>query len=198
MDSFGGFGAARDVEVDVLTDSYRVSGTVQTRFGRVTDIVNQHAGSHLTLRRATFTEHADPSAAVEAPSALVSIGSILLLTAPSLTGQAGQEMRIHKTPVRVELAIPPLRVTGIMHVPPGSVPAEGLLNMSDRFLAVTDATVVSGAFPQLAFTAAAVAVCRDRAHVLVVADEEQADEQLAEVLDQATAETWLNGDPAAR
>lgn len=194
MDPFGGFGAATDVVVDLLTDAYRVSGTVQTRFGRVTDILNQQPGTHLTVRNATISEHADPAGTVGAPSALVAVSSILLLSAPSLTGAAGREMRIQKRPVRVQLAVPPFRVTGTMHITPGSLPTDGLLNMVDRFLAVTDATVASGAFPELARRAAAVAVCRERAHVLLVADDERPDELLADVLDERTAEAWLHPD----
>jgi hypothetical protein len=192
MDAFGGLGSTKDVAVDLLTDAYRVSGTVQTRFGRVTDILNQHASTHLTVRNATISEHADPTGTIGAPSALVAIGSILVLAAPTLTGEAGAEMRIQKRPVRVHLAIPPFRVTGTMHIPPGSMPTDGLLNMSDRFLAVTDATVASGAFPQLARSAAAVAVCRERAHVVMVVDDERPDELLADVLDERTAEAWLH------
>jgi hypothetical protein len=191
MDSFGGFGATHEVEVDLLTDAYRISGVVQTRFGRATDIVNQQNSSHLTVSRATVSEHADPTATVLAPSALVAVSSILVLSAPSLTGEAGNEMRIQKRPVRVEMALPPLRVTGVMHITPGSRPADGLLNMTDPFLTMTDATITSAAHPELAHTADAVAVRRDRAHVLVIADEEQEDELLADVLDERTAEAWL-------
>ena len=196
MDSFGGFGATNDVAIDLLTDSYSVAGSVQTRFGRVTDIVNQASGTHLTVHRATIREHADEGAALAAPSAMVAIGSILIIMAPSLTGTAAEGMRIEKRPVRVQLSVPPFHVTGTMHFTPGSVPAESLMNITDRFLAVTDVTVTSAAYPRLARTAAAVAVSRDRAHVLLVADDERPEEQLAEVLDERTAETWLGSDEA--
>jgi hypothetical protein len=93
--------------------------------------------------------------------------------------------------VRVELAIPPLRVAGVMHIAPGSRPADGLLNMTDPFLTMTDATITSAAHPELAQTAAAIAVRRDRAQMFLIADDEQADEPLADVLDERTAETWL-------
>ena len=100
-------------------------------------------------------------------------------------------MRIQKRPVRVEMALPPLRVTGVMHIAPGSRPADGLLNMTDPFLTMTDATVTSAAHPELAHSAAAIAVRRDRAQLLVIADDEQADELLADVIDERTAEAWL-------
>jgi hypothetical protein len=194
MDSFGGFGATREVEVELLTDAYRISGVVATRFGRATDIVNQQNSTHLAVSRATISEHADPAATVSATSALVAVSSILVLAAPNLTGEAGAEMRIQKRPVRVELALPPLRVTGVMHITPGSLPADGLLNMTDPFLTMTDATITSATHPDLAHSAAAIAVRRDRAQVLVISDDEQEDELLADVLDERTAESWLRPD----
>lgn len=194
MDSFATFGAAGPVEVDVLTDAYRITGTVQTRFTRLSDILNQQAGTHLAVQHATISEHADPSATVAAPSALVAVTSILVMSAPLLTGAANTEMRIPKRPVRAQFALPPLRVTGTIHVPQGSRPSDGLLNMTDRFLAMTDATIASGPYPELARTAIAVAVSRDRAQLLLVADDEQPDELLADVLDERTADSWLRAD----
>ena len=194
MDSFGGFGTATDVEVDVLTDAYRISGTIQTRFSRVTDIVNQQTGTHLTITRATISEHADPSATVSASSTLVAISAILVMSAPALTGGDGSEMRIAKRPVRTQLAIPPLRVTGTLHVTPGGRPSDGVLNMTDRFLALTDATISSAQFPDLERTASAVAVARDHAQVLLMSDDDRPDELLADVLDERTAEGWLRKD----
>lgn len=194
MDSFGGFGATREVEVDLLTDAYRISGTVETRFGRATDIVNQQNSTHIALSRVTISEHADPTATVSAPSALVAVSSILVLAAPGLTGEASTEMRIPKRPVRVEMVLPPLRVTGIMHIAPGSMPADGLLNMTDPFLTMTDATITSATHPELAHSEEAIAVRRDRAQVLLITDDEQEAELLADVLDERTAEAWLRPD----
>jgi hypothetical protein len=192
VDTFGGFGTANNVAVDLLTDAYRISGNVQTRFGRVTDILNQQSSTHVTITQATISEHTDPTATVSAPSALVAVSSILLMVAPALTGAASNEMRIARRPVRVQFAIPPVRVTGTIHVPPGSRPIDGLLNIPDRFVAVTDATISSGAHPELARTADAVAVCRDLAQVILVADDELPDELLADVLDERTAAFWLH------
>jgi hypothetical protein len=197
MDSFSGFASAVDVEVDVLTDAYRVSGTVKTRFSRLTDILNQQAGTHLALTRATISEHADPTATVAASSTLVAVSAILVMSAAALTGGAGSEMRIAKRPVRAQLAIPPLRVTGTIHVTLGGRLTDGMLNMTDRFLAMTDATISCGEYPELERTAPAVAVSRDRAHLLLVSDDERPDEMLADVLDERTAEEWLRADDGA-
>ena len=196
MDSFGGMSAVRGVEVDLLTGAYRISGTVQTRFGRVTDILNQLLGAHLAVERATISEHADPDATLSAPSALVDASSILLLSAPGLTGGAASEMRIPKRAVKAMLALPPVRITGTVHVPIGGRPIDGVLNVSDRFLAMTDVTIASGAYPQLGRTVDAVAISRTLAQILLVADDERPDELLADVLDERTAEEWLRADDA--
>lgn len=196
MDSFGGLGAVREVEVDLLTDAYRISGVVQTRFGRVTDILNQPTGAHLAIERATISEHADPSATLAAPSAIVDLASILLMSAPGLTGAASSDMRIPKRAVKALLALPPIRIMGTIHVLIGSRPLDGLLNVTDRFLAMTEVTIASGQYPELGRTVDAAAVSRTRAQVVLVADDERPDELLADVLDERTAEAWLRTDNA--
>ena len=45
----------------------------------LTDILNQQAGSHLTITHATISEHADPTATVAASSALVAVSAILIM-----------------------------------------------------------------------------------------------------------------------
>lgn len=191
MDSFSGFREARAVEVDLLTDAYRVSGTVLTRFERVTDILNQVTGSHLPVAHATISEHADPSATQAAPAAMVDVGAILIFTARGLAAPASSEMRVPKRPVLAQLALPPVRCTGTIHVAMGSRPIDGLLNLTDRFLAMTDVKIESGAYPQLARTADVIAIARARAQLMLVMDDERPDELLADVLDERTAERWL-------
>jgi hypothetical protein len=191
MDSFSNLA---EVKVDVYTAAYRISGTVRTRFTRVAEILNQQSGSHLTIDHATVSEYADAMSTIGAPSALVAVDEILVMIAPDLGGASGGDMRIPKRAVRAQLSIPPLRMTGSIHVPAGSRPVDGLLNVPDRFMPMTDATLVSGAYPELERTVAALALRRDRAHVLLVADDEHPDELLADVLDETTAAAWLRGD----
>jgi hypothetical protein len=187
------FGAASPVGVDVYTAAYRISGTVQTRFTRVAEILNQLTGAHLPVDHATISDYSDPSATLAAPQALVAVDEILVMIAPELGGEPRGEMRIQKRPVMAQLALPPLRVTGRIHVPMGGRPIDGLLNVPDRFVAMTDATIESGAHPELGRSAQALALRRDRAHILLVADDEHPDQLLADVLDERTAESWLRG-----
>jgi hypothetical protein len=100
-------------------------------------------------------------------------------------------MRIPKRAVRAQIGIPPFRITGAVHVPQGSRPAGGQLNASERFLPMTEVTIACAAHPELGRTASAVAFQRQRAHVILVTDDERPDELLADVLDSATAERWL-------
>ena len=62
----------------MVTDAYRISGSVQTRFARLTDLLNQHARTHLTITHARISEHVDPTATVAASSALVAVPAILI------------------------------------------------------------------------------------------------------------------------
>ena len=189
--SMDAFGTSQQVAVDIYTAAYRVSGRVETRFGRVAEILNQLSGGYLTVMQATVSEHEDPSGTVAAPSALVSVDEILVMVAPDLTAEAHTEMRIPKRPVLAQLAIPPLRITGTIHVPMGSRPVDGLLHVPERFMPMTGATVTSSRYPELDRRAAVLALRRDRAHVLLVADDETPEQLLADVLDERTAETWL-------
>lgn len=195
MSAFGmeSFGEISEVAVEVYTSAYRVAGTVHTRFTRVAEILNQLTATHLPIEQAIVSEHADAEHATSAPTAIVAVDHILLIIAPDLAGEARADMRIEKRAVRAQLDIPPLRITGSIHVPLGGRPMDGLLNVADRFMAVTDVTITSAAYPHLERSADALALRRDRAHVLIVGDDLNPDVLLANVLDERTAESWLRG-----
>lgn len=188
---FAGATGAPSVEIDCYTATYRVSGQVATRFTRVGDIVNQAPAAYLVVDHATISEYAAPTATVGAPQALVSIDEILFIVTRGVEATSNPEMRIPKRPVRAQLAVPPFRITGTVHVPAGSRPVDGLLNASDRFLPMTNAEIVCVTVDGLDRTVPAVAVHRRRAHLLLVADDERPDELLADVLDEATAQAWF-------
>lgn len=172
MSAFGleGFAAVESVEVEVYTSAYRISGTIHTPFRRVAEILNQLPSGHVTIDQATIAEHAAGVSTTHA-SAMVAVDDILVMLAPSLTGEPRAEMRIQKQPATAMLAIPPLRLTGTIHVPVGSRPADGLLNVSERFMPMTDVTLTSAAHPALDRQVPILAVRRDRAQVLVVIEQ---------------------------
>jgi hypothetical protein len=180
------------VALDVYTDTYRVSGKAMTRFARVADIANQAANTHLHVEEATISEYADPNATIDAGQVLVNMNVALLVITAESSAPQRPEMRIPKRSVRAQIAVPPFRLTGTVHVPTGSRPADGVLNATDRFLTMTEATVASAAHPDLGRTATAIAFQRERAQLILVADDENPDQLLADVLDAATAERWLH------
>lgn len=205
MSGFGfeGFGTVHDVAIEVYTSAYRISGRMRTRFTRVADILNQNTGPHLVVDETTIGEYGDPAPPQRVPQALVPLTEILVVLLADDPGEGGQgsgdHMRVPKRGVRAQLGLPPFRLTGTVYVPQGSRPMDGLLNVPDRFLPMTDVSITAAAHPQLNRDSAVVALARDRAHVLMVADDERPDELLAEVLDEATAEAWLRsgqGHPA--
>ena len=188
--AFEGFATPQPVAVEIDTSSYRLTGTVTTPFRRVAEILNQVPSGHLTLDHATMVDHARGSV-TRLPSALVAVDAILILRAPDLSGGVREDMRIRKTAVRARIALPPFILDGTVHVATGSRPADGLLNVHDQFLAMTGVTMTSATHPSLDAEASIIAFRRDRAEIVVLADEGRPDEPLAEVLDEGTARSWL-------
>jgi hypothetical protein len=167
----GGYATVEEIEVELFTAAYRVAGTIHTPFKRVAEILNQLPGAHLAVENATITEHgAEGGVAEHVPSALVTVDDVLVLVAPNLAGETSAEMRILKHPAHAVLSIPPLRLEGTIHVPVGSQPADGLLNVPDRFMPMTDASMTSATHPALDREAPILALRRDRAHVIVVTE----------------------------
>lgn len=165
----GGFASLAEVEIEAYTSAFRVVGTIRTPFRRVAEILTQLSSGHLSVERARVIEHATTEAAtVDAGTVLVSLDAILVLVASGLGGEPRGEMRVTKQPVDVGLGIPPFHLRGTLHVPIGSDPAEGLTNVSERFVPMTGARLTSAAHPHLEREVPVLAVRRDRAEVIVL------------------------------
>jgi hypothetical protein len=183
--------AVQSVNVDVYTAAYRVSGVSNSRFSRVADILNQVVSTHLIVEQATISEYADPTATLSASQVLMTLDEILFVVTHDTDHVTRPEMRIPKRAVRAQVGLPPFRITGSLHIAQGSRPADGLLNVAERFVPITDATITSAAFPELGREVGALAIQRSRAHVMLVTDDALPDRLLADVLDEETAENWL-------
>lgn len=172
MSAFGleSFASVESVAVEIYTSSYRVAGTIHTPFRRVAEILNQLPSGHVAIDDASITEHAAPAAPSHAAVALVAVDEILVMLAPALAGEPRAEMRIQKQAASASLSMPPLRLAGTVHVPVGSRPVDGLLNVAERFMPMTDVTLTSAAYPELDRQIPILAVRRDRAQVLVVTE----------------------------
>lgn len=181
-----GFSAVRPVRVELITTGYRVTGTIQTRFNRVAEILNQLTATHLPVMDATVEEHGADGPR-RAATVMVTVDQILVMVAPELADAPSGDMRVPKQPLRARLAIPPLWLDGTVYVPIGSRPTDGLLNVGERFVPMTDVAISSAAYPRLNHDGPVAAVRRDRAHVFQFedgpagdADETGASEAMAE------------------
>lgn len=174
-----GFAGVAAVEIELFTAAYRVSGTVHTPFRRVAEILNLLSGAHLTIESATIVEHAAPEGIARASSAIVTVDEILVLIAADLAADGRAEMRIQKQAARVRMGMPPLRLEGAIHVPVGSLPVDGLLNVPDRYLPMTDVTLSSAVYPSIDRQVPIMAVRRNGAHVVtfVEASDDEATEE---------------------
>jgi hypothetical protein len=90
MAEFGGFESMPGV--GVLTARVSHLGSCGTRFGGVTEILNQQPGAFLTIEHATVSEHAEP-AKIAGPSTMVAVGSILGHGCAEPEGASGGERR---------------------------------------------------------------------------------------------------------
>ncbi|HEY7738554.1 MAG TPA: hypothetical protein VIC63_05950 [Candidatus Limnocylindria bacterium] len=181
------------VQVEIYTASFRVSGHMTTRFHTVGDILNLAGADHLSIEEATVAEYADPGANRGGPSVLVAVDTILfgISDAASAEAPADEWGGVQKRAVRCQLALPPFWVTGDIHVPPGGSPLDGLLNVADRFLSLTDVAVSSGAFPAFDGNAPVVAVQRHLAQILLVNDVDAPQNPLEEILPEEEVRGWI-------
>jgi len=170
----GGYATVEEIEVELFTAAYRVTGTIHTPFRRVAEVVNQLPGGHLAVENATISALGAEESVERAASALVTVDQVLVLVAPGLVSESSAEMRILKNPAHAVLSIPPLRLEGTIHVPVGSLPVDGLLNVPDRFMPMTDVSLTSAIHPALDRSFAVLALRRDRAHVIVVSEPREA------------------------
>lgn len=170
--SFGleGFSALRAVRVELLTSGYRIIGTIGTRFNRVAEILNQLSATHLPVDEATIEAHGGGEAQ-RAASVTVAADEILVMLADELADAPSGDMRVPKQPSRATLAIPPFWLDGTVYVPVGGRPADGLLNLADRFIPMTDVTITSPVHTDIRRVGPVAAVRHDRAHVVAFPDE---------------------------
>lgn len=182
------------VEIDCYTSAYRVSGQTASRFTRVSDIVNLLSSTHLVITHATMSEFGAPSATLGAAQVLVSLDEILFVVSHAVDSGSRPEMRIPKRAVLAQLALPPFRLTGSVHVPQGSRPGDGLLNVGDRFVSMTNVRITCAVYDGLDRRVNALAVQRRLAHAFLVADDEHPEQLLADVLDEETAQKWFRRD----
>ena len=194
MSSFdsGEFGPqVMQVQVELYTSGFRVSGRMATRFRRVADILNLTSSSHLIVEEALVVDYADPASTRTAGQVMVPVEAVMFGSSSGVDDSGADEMRIPKRPVQTQIAVRPFWLTGMIHIPQGSRPMDGLLNASDRFLALTDVAVTCAEYPQFNRQSPVLAVQRSLAEVLLSTDDEAPEELLADILPEDAVRDWL-------
>ncbi len=185
-----------DVQVELYTSGYQVSGHMMTRFHKVADILNLGGSTHLAIERATVAEYADPGAARGGQSVLVAVEAVLFGISSGVDDAPAADIVVQKRPVKIQVAFPPFWLIGTFHVPQGSE-AMDVLNVADPFLSLTDAAVTSAAFPGFDGDAPIVAFQRKLAQILIVTDDVAHGSGLEDIIPEDEARSWLPpADPA--
>ena len=180
-----------EVQVELYTSGFRVSGRMATRFRRVADILNLSSSTHLIVEDAMVTDYADPGSTRTSQQVMVPVEAVLFGSSSGVDDRGADELRIPKRPVQTQIAVRPFWLNGMIHVPQGSRPMDGLLNASDRFLALTDVSVACAEYPQFNRQAPVLAVQRSLAEVLMSSDDEAPEELLADILPEDAVRGWL-------
>jgi len=167
MTFMGSDPVGRAVPVEVTTSGYRITGTLRTRFERVSDVLNNLDRSHAVIELATVRELYDPGRGQRVPSALVPIKDILFFAADLPTERTGDAIVVPKRPVGARMAMPPFRLAGTIYVPESVESVETAFTMSpDTFIPMVDVTVTCWIRAELNSSHPVMAVARAGVQVL--------------------------------
>jgi hypothetical protein len=149
----------------LFTDAFVIKGTIRTRQGRITDILNGAEDDFIVLEDAMVDEFGTRSQAVRSEFAQVNLDAVLFAVADT-TIEPRPDLRTPKVSEQALISIPPFRIIGRIHVMPERDLHDALRDLTGRFLPVTDATFWSDTVGEARTTAPMVAVNHRRAQIL--------------------------------
>ena len=152
------------VALTLYTDAFVIKGSVRTRQGRITDILNQADESFLVLADTVVDEYGARGMPVRSEFAQVNLGAVLFAVAET-TVEPRPDLRTPKVPEQALISIPPFRVTGRVHLLPERDLREALSELTGRFIPVTEATYWSDSVGEARATAPMLAVNHERAQI---------------------------------
>jgi hypothetical protein len=156
---------ASALPVTLCTSSSIVTGTVRTRRRRISDLLNEEDQDFLVLSDVTVEELGSHGQPTRARHAQVNLDTVLFAVA-NTSLEPMPEMHSPKATRTALVLIEPFRVAGQIH--PGAKPDEvaALLDLTGRFLPVTEAEYWSTGMDVPRSFAPMVAVNRSRALIL--------------------------------
>ncbi|OGO53601.1 MAG: hypothetical protein A2V85_00230 [Chloroflexi bacterium RBG_16_72_14] len=153
-------------ELTLYTDSLIARGSIRTRQHRVTDILNLAEDPFLILEEVTVEEFGGHGTPIRAAYAQINLDTVLFAVANTPV-EPIPELRTPKTQEQVIIEVPPFKIIGTVHLlPTGGNLREALVELTGRFLPVTDATYWSDQVGEARQTALALAINHHRAQIL--------------------------------
>jgi hypothetical protein len=153
------------VAVTLYTDAFVIKGSIRTRQGRLSDILNQADEDFLVLADTVVDEYGSRGVPVRSEFAQVNLGAVLFAVADTAV-QPRPDLRTPKVSEQALISIPPFRVTGRVHLLPERDLREALSELTGRFFPVTDATYWSDSVGEARATAPMLAINHQRAQIL--------------------------------
>jgi hypothetical protein len=163
---FENFNPVHELPLSVVTDRLIIDGTLRTRLGRLTDVVNEPDLENLALFGAVFMEIGSRRVIARADVSQVQLGDVLFLHTTASTESTGQ-MRMPKQPVKTLLLAPPFTIEGQIYLPYEESLNQALGSLSGRFIPITDASYWAYAVAESHVAADLLVVNRARAHIAV-------------------------------
>lgn len=155
----------RPTELTLYTDAYVVRGTVRTRQHRVSDILERADESFLILEEVVLEEFGSRGDVIRAPYAQVNLATVLFAVS-DLPVEPVPELRTVKSRELALVTVPPFKLTGTIHLLPERELRESLLELTGRFIPMTDVTFWSDGIAYPRTTTAMAAVNHERAQIL--------------------------------
>ncbi len=163
---FAGISELTRVELTLYTDALITHGTVRTRQHRITDILNLSEEPFLVLEDVLVEELGTRGEPIRASYAQVNLDAVLFAVVNEPI-QPSPELRTPKTQEQAILSIPPFKVVGTIHLlPSGGDLRQALVELTGRFLPVTDAAYWSETLGEARQQALLLAVNHRRTQIL--------------------------------
>jgi hypothetical protein len=153
------------VAVTLYTDAFVIKGSLRTRQGRLSDILNQEDEEFLVLSDTVVDEYGSHGLPVRSEFAQVNLGAVLFAVADTDV-EPRPDLRTPKVSEQALISIPPFRVAGRVHLLPERDLREALSELTGRFFPVTDATYWSDSVGEARATAPMLAINHHRAQIL--------------------------------
>jgi hypothetical protein len=157
--------ADQSVPLTLYTDTFVIRGHVRTRQHRITDVLNRAEDDFLVVEGAVFEEFGGRGEIDRADFAQVNLSAVLFAVS-DIPVEATPELRTPKVQERALVTVPPFRVTGRLHLLPERNLRDALMELTERFIPITDATYWSERVGEPRTTVTVVTVNRERAHIL--------------------------------